>query len=346
MVLVAVPVTLALTLAASYFFGYTLNRVTLFALIFSIGILVDDAIVVVENIHRHYELGWGQRRARRRSTPSTRSATRRSSRRSPSSRALLPLAFVSGLMGPYMRPIPINASAAMIFSLFVAFVVSPWLTYRLLPQVTPRSTPAAGFEGHAETPDGGQAPPLLPAALRAAAPSPAQSWALAGGVVGPPPPLDVPRLLQAPKVKMLPYDNKSEIQVVVDMPEGTTLEATNSVARDLASRCASSPRSPTCRSTSARPPRSTSTASCGTTSCAPGPLVADLQVNLLPQGPAQAGQPHDSPRTCGRSSCRSPSATARTSRSPRSRPGRPSSPRWSPRSTAPTWRSGSASPAR
>ena len=129
-VLVAVPATLALTLFSSYLFGYTLNRVTLFALIFAIGILVDDAIVVVENVHRHYELGWGE--------PRLTTVYAVDEVGNPTIlatfavvAALLPLAFVSGLMGPYMRPIPVNASAAMVFSLLVAFVVSPWLTFRL-----------------------------------------------------------------------------------------------------------------------------------------------------------------------------------------------------------------------
>ena len=233
-VLVAVPMTLALTLASSYLFGYTLNRVTLFALIFAIGILVDDAIVVVENIHRHYELGWGPPRL------TTIYAVDEVGNPTILATfavvgALLPLAFVSGLMGPYMRPIPINASAAMIFSLFVAFVVSPWLTFKLFRKYAEEHAGKAGFEGHAETHAGGQAPPLLPEALHAAPDEPARrAGRLVGGVV-------VLLLLsmslvyfKVAKVKMLPYDNKSEIQVVVDMPEGTTLEATNAVARDLA----------------------------------------------------------------------------------------------------------------
>ena len=127
------PATLALTLAASYLFGYTLNRVTLFALIFAIGILVDDAIVVVENIHRHYQLGWtNPRQATVYATDEVGNPTILATFTVIA--ALLPLAFVSGLMGPYMRPIPINASAAMLFSLIVAFVVSPWLTFKLFRQ--------------------------------------------------------------------------------------------------------------------------------------------------------------------------------------------------------------------
>ncbi len=129
-VAVVIPVTLALTLAASYFFGYTLNRVSLFALVFSIGILVDDAIVVVENIHRHIQLRWGKaKQATIYAVDEVGNPTILATFAIIS--ALMPLAFVRGLMGPYMRPIPINASAAMLFSLGVAFTISPWLAYRL-----------------------------------------------------------------------------------------------------------------------------------------------------------------------------------------------------------------------
>ena len=131
MVLVAVPVTLALTLFAYYALGYTLNRITLFALIFSIGILVDDAIVVVENIYRH--LRWATKRRR---TPRWRAWTRWAIPTILATftviAAILPMAFVSGLMGPYMRPIPVGASVAMLASLGVAFIVTPYLALRLL----------------------------------------------------------------------------------------------------------------------------------------------------------------------------------------------------------------------
>jgi len=236
-VLVAVPTTLALTLFSSYLFGYTLNRVTLFALIFAIGILVDDAIVVVENVHRHYELGWGEPRlATVYAVDEVGNPTILATFAVVA--ALLPLAFVSGLMGPYMRPIPVNASAAMVFSLLVAFVVSPWLTFRLF-----RKFAEAHLRGEEHFAPGtlGVEPPaedrlvrfyrkLFTPLLRHAA----RRWALLGAVV---------LLLliscglfvvRAVKVKMLPYDNKSELQVVLDMPEGTTLEATAAAARELA----------------------------------------------------------------------------------------------------------------
>ena len=130
-VLIAIPVTLALTLFVFYLYGYTLNRITLFALIFSIGILVDDAIVVVENIYRHLKLG-GR-------SPEAAAVEGVDEVGNPTIlatftviAAILPMAFVSGLMGPYMRPIPVGASAAMLASLGVAFIVTPWLALRLL----------------------------------------------------------------------------------------------------------------------------------------------------------------------------------------------------------------------
>jgi len=251
-VLVAVPTTLALTLASSYLFGYTLNRVTLFALIFAIGILVDDAIVVVENIHRHYKLGWTHPRfATAYATDEVGNPTILATFTVVA--ALLPLAFVSGLMGPYMRPIPVNASAAMVFSLLVAFVVSPWLTFRLFQKKAER---IASEHGHGtdreaiEDGDAGEVPdpaegelegtsrvqrfydrmfrPLLAHAWR--------RWTLLATVAI----LLLASMslvyLEVVVVKMLPYDNKSEVQVVIDMPEGSTLEHTATVARALAER--------------------------------------------------------------------------------------------------------------
>ena len=134
--MLAIPATLALTLAVFYFYGYTLNRITLFALIFSIGILVDDAIVVVENIARHCRLP-GEQAAR---DPIAEIAVRAVDEVGNPTilatmtviAAILPMAFVGGLMGPYMRPIPIGATAAMVFSLIVAFIVTPWATIRFM----------------------------------------------------------------------------------------------------------------------------------------------------------------------------------------------------------------------
>jgi multidrug efflux pump subunit AcrB len=224
-VFVAIPVTLALTLTVFYLHGYTLNRITLFALIFSIGILVDDAIVVVENIVRHWRMPANHGRP-----PFEVAIEAVDEVGNPTIlatlavvAAILPMAFVGGLMGPYMRPIPIGASAAMLFSLLVAFIVTPWAAVRIL-------RPGRNHEGERE--DfftrlyrrfmGGL---LHRAVLR---------WSFVGGVVV---------LLLASvslfyfgfvKVKMLPFDNKSEFQVIVDMPNGTTLEETARVTQLLA----------------------------------------------------------------------------------------------------------------
>ena len=141
-VAVAVPVTLALTLLINYLYGYTLNRVTLFALIFSIGILVDDAIVVVENIHRHFKLHGIEPLTAVLAVDEVGNPTILATFAVIA--ALLPMAFVSGLMGPYMRPIPVGASAAMIFSLLVAFIVSPWLSYMVLKNVKSDAPGEAG----------------------------------------------------------------------------------------------------------------------------------------------------------------------------------------------------------
>ncbi len=280
-VAVAVPTTLALTLATSYLFGYTLNRVTLFALIFAIGILVDDAIVVVENIHRHYELGWANPRlATVYATDEVGNPTILATFTVIA--ALLPLAFVSGLMGPYMRPIPINASAAMLFSLVVAFVVSPWLTYRLFRRYAEEHA-GRGGEPHAETNKEGTLHRVYARLFTPLLERPWRRWALLGGVA-------VLLLgsaslvaLGVVTVKMLPYDNKSEIQVVIDMPEGSTLEATNAAARELAGVVR------------ALPEVSDVQVYVGTSApfnfnglvrhyfLRSGPLVADLQVNLLPK---------------------------------------------------------------
>jgi len=234
-VAVVVPVTLALTLATSCLFGYTLNRVTLFALIFAIGILVDDAIVVVENIHRHFQLGWGGRKqAAVYATDEVGNPTILATLTVIAS--LLPLAFVSGLMGPYMRPIPINASAAMFFSLLVAFIVTPWLALRVLTAHAARShahaTGPAELEG--TTPAESRIERAYARIVRPMITNPRLRAVTLGSVVvllfasvG----LVVVR---AVRVKMLPFDNKSEFQVIIDMPEGTTLEGTRAAATDLA----------------------------------------------------------------------------------------------------------------
>jgi multidrug efflux pump subunit AcrB len=217
-VFTAIPVTLALTLAVFYFYGYTLNRITLFALIFSIGILVDDAIVVVENIVRHWRMPANQDRP-----PFDVAVEAVDEVGNPTIlatlavvAAILPMAFVGGLMGPYMRPIPIGASAAMLFSLMVAFLVTPWAAVRILK--------SGGAHHRGERED--LVTRVYRRVMGALLHRPALRWSFVGGVVV---------LLLASvslfyigfvKVKMLPFDNKSEFQVIVNMPNGTTLEET------------------------------------------------------------------------------------------------------------------------
>ncbi|MBK7393829.1 MAG: efflux RND transporter permease subunit [Chloracidobacterium sp.] len=224
-VAIAIPVTLALTLAVFYFYGYTLNRITLFALIFSIGILVDDAIVVVENMTRHFGLPENKGR------PLVEMAVEAVNEVGNPTilatfavmAAILPMAFVGGLMGPYMRPIPIGASAAMVFSMFVAFVVTPWASLKLLKQDAKHEHGKEGFTTR-----------LYRKVMNRIIVRPVWRYAFLGGVVL----LLLGAIslvfLKFVKVKMLPFDNKSEFQVIVDMPEGSTLEQTAAVTRELA----------------------------------------------------------------------------------------------------------------
>ena len=225
-VFIAIPVTLALTLAVFYLYGYTLNRITLFALIFSIGILVDDAIVVVENIVRHWRMPANHGRP-----PFEVAVEAVDEVGNPTIlatltvvAAILPMAFVGGLMGPYMRPIPIGASAAMVFSLMVAFMVTPWAAVRILKSSGSASRRRTGRS--ADT-------PLSPRHGRASA-SAAVALELSRRRGGPAAGSMSLFYIGFVKVKMLPFDNKSEFQVIVDMPNGTTLEETARVTQLLA----------------------------------------------------------------------------------------------------------------
>jgi len=283
-VIIAVPVTLAVTLFIYYFFGYTLNRVTLFALIFCIGILVDDPIVDVENIVRHLMLPENNGKPLKDVIVSAVNEVR-----SPLILAtftviasIMPMAFVGGLMGPYMRPMPVGASLAMFFSMAVAFVITPWAANHLLKRQTAAHHTAAedrltiyyrSLMGHL----------IRDKRWR---------WLLMGGVL----------LLFALAcslfyfkrvyVKMLPFDNKSEFQIIVDMPEGSTVEQTGRVAEELGAFMLG------------RPEVTDYQIYVGT--AAPfnfnglirhyylrqGPTVADLQVNLVARGERRL-QSHD-----------------------------------------------------
>jgi multidrug efflux pump subunit AcrB len=233
-VLVAVPVTLALTLLVYRLYGYTLNRITLFALVFAIGILVDDAIVVVENIARHLGL--------RHRHPDEAAVVAVDEVGNPTIlatltviAAILPMAFVSGLMGPYMRPIPVGASVAMLFSLAVAFIVTPYLAVRLVKNhgsdEPPTGKPAETTDEEVPT---GRIAQWYRGMMDRLIGDGRRRMLAYGGMVA----LLVLSAALVPlrlvTVKMLPFDNKSEFQLIVDMPEGTSLEHTAEVAQSLA----------------------------------------------------------------------------------------------------------------
>ncbi|MBI5832029.1 MAG: efflux RND transporter permease subunit [Armatimonadetes bacterium] len=229
-VALAIPVTLALTMFMFHFIGFTLNRITLFALIFSIGILVDDPIVDVENIVRHFRMPWNKGR-----NPLHVTIEAVNEVRSPLilatfavMAAILPMAFVRGLMGPYMRPIPIGASAAMFFSMVVAFVVTPWAAYRVLRGMSQEE----GSHGHGEADSASTRFYRRFAWGLVSRPRNRRRFLvtlivlLLGAVALVP--------LKAVKVKMLPFDNKSEFQVIINMPEGTSLDRTHAATRAMA----------------------------------------------------------------------------------------------------------------
>ncbi|MDH3330227.1 MAG: efflux RND transporter permease subunit, partial [Desulfobulbaceae bacterium] len=284
-VMLAIPSTLSLTLLLFYLYGYTLNRITLFALIFSIGILVDDAIVVVENIVRHLRLPSNKGRPIIKvsvdavievGNPTILATWAVIA-------AILPMAFVGGLMGPYMRPIPIGSSAAMIFSLFIAFTVTPWAAVHLLKKHCTPAECAVSPEDHMD-----QMPddfftrlyhrimdPLLASGMLRTLFFVVIIVMLLGtcsmvyfGLV---------------KVKMLPFDNKSEFQIILNMPEGSTLEYTTRAAKEMAAVIADEPEVVNYQ------------VYAGTASpynfnglvrhyfMRSGPNVADIQVNLLPK---------------------------------------------------------------
>jgi multidrug efflux pump subunit AcrB len=252
-VAVAIPATLALTLLVFYLYGFTLNRITLFALIFSIGILVDDAIVVVENIVRHFHLPQNQGRPWNSIAVEAVSEVGNPTILATFAviAAVLPMAFVGGLMGPYMRPIPIGASAAMFWSLLIAFIVTPWASIRMLRWVGGRERLAKLHAGTSSAPPrpAGSAPEHAEDALtrlyrRVMNPllhHPVWQWTFLGVITA--------LLLGAMatvgfgwvKVKMLPFDNKSEFQIILNLPEGSSLERTAQAARELAAAVRTEP---------------------------------------------------------------------------------------------------------
>ena len=285
-VLVAIPVTLALTLAIFYFFGYTLNRVTLFALIFSIGILVDDAIVVVENIVRHLRLPENLGRPRMDVAVEAVDEVGNPTILATFAviAAILPMAFVRGLMGPYMRPIPVGASAAMIFSLVVAFVVSPWAALRFLGKQAGDGAAKHEAEGWTTRLYRGVMNPLIADRRK-------RAMFLVGVVT-----LLLLAVLLVPlklvRVKMLPFDNKSEFQVIIDMPDGTPLEQTTAAAQALAAKIVQEPEVANYQIYSGASGPYNFNGLVRHYFLRRGPNQADIQVNLLPREDRKA-QSHD-----------------------------------------------------
>lgn len=287
-VMLAIPSTLALTLLVFYLYGYTLNRITLFALIFSIGILVDDAIVVVENIVRHLHLPTSRGRSSIKVAIEAVAEVGNPTILATWAviAAILPMAFVGGLMGPYMRPIPIGASAAMVFSLLIAFTVTPWASARLLKD-----------NGHPGSVHGNTAPddwftriyhwimdPLLAHPAWRILCFVIITALLAGSaaMVG----------LGMVKVKMLPFDNKSEFQIILNMPEGASLEQTTRVALEMANAVRQDPTVVNYQVYAGTSAPYNFNGLVRHYFLRRGPNVADIQVNLLPKG-ARSEQSHD-----------------------------------------------------
>ncbi|HYW35155.1 MAG TPA: efflux RND transporter permease subunit [Balneolaceae bacterium] len=276
-VFASIPVTFALTIFVYYMFGYTLNRITLFALVFVTGIVVDDSIIFVENMHRHFHM---------RRLPFLQAAIASINEVGNPTilatftviAAVLPMAFVSGMMGPYMSPMPIGASIAMLFSLMVALIITPWLAFRFLK--------------YGESEEDGKTYSLKDSFIykvyvkifNPLIESTWKRWTFIGTVVF----LLIGSLAlfyyRMVAVKMLPFANKEEVQVVIDMPEGTTLEHTNAVAKDIASSLHDIPQLENYQVYS------------GTSSpmdfnglvrhyyLRQGPTVATIKLNLLPKG--------------------------------------------------------------
>jgi multidrug efflux pump subunit AcrB len=279
-VLVVIPTTILLTLFASWLMGYTINRVSLFALIFSIGILVDDAIVVVENIARHWAMNDGRSRADAAIAAVAEVGNPTIVATLTIVAALLPMMFVSGLMGPYMSPIPANASIAMLFSFFIAVTVTPWLLLRFA-----RGKLAAATEAHAHGHHdigamgrfyAGIAKPLLKGRVRS------KVFLLAVGAAT----LAACALFYTEdvRVKLLPFDNKSEIQVVLDLPHGASLEDADRMLRAAAERLKTLPELVSIQAYSGTASPFNFNGLVRHYYLRENPEQGDLSINLLPKG--------------------------------------------------------------
>jgi len=300
-VAVAIPSTLALTLLVFYLLGFTLNRITLFALIFSIGILVDDAIVVVENIVRHFHLP--HNRGKNWAVIAVEAVNEVGNPTILATFAVifavLPMAFVGGLMGPYMRPIPIGASAAMLFSLAIAFVVTPWASVRVLRwwggEKRLLSHTAVQDDGKAHSHFEHEEDFFTRFYRRIMGPLIQNGAARFKFLVG----ICLLLLLAMAtvgigwvKVKMLPFDNKSEFQIILNMPEGSSLERTASVAREMAEAVRKEPEVTDYQIYTGTASPFNFNGLVRHYFMRRGANVADIQVNLLPKHDRKA-QSHD-----------------------------------------------------
>ncbi|CAM1370831.1 Multidrug transporter AcrB [Tenacibaculum litoreum] len=239
-VFLSVPITFALTLLSYYMLDYTLNRITLFALVFVTGIVVDDSIIIAENMHRHFKM---------KRLPFKQAALYAINEvGNPTILAtftviasVLPMAFVSGLMGPYMSPMPIGASIAMILSLFVALTITPYLGYIFLREKDKHGAEDKVEEDEAKAMQSTLIYKLYDKFERPLIENKTKRWTFLG--------ITILLLLgsmslfftKSVAVKMLPFDNKNEFQVVIDMPEGTTLERTDAVTKEIAQYLATRP---------------------------------------------------------------------------------------------------------
>ncbi|NTW55600.1 MAG: efflux RND transporter permease subunit [Chlorobiaceae bacterium] len=280
---VSVPITFALTLLVYYLFHYSLNRVTLFALIFVTGIVVDDSIIIAENIHRHFSM--------KRQPKLQAAITAVSEVGNPTIlatftviAAVLPMVFVSGLMGPYMSPMPIGASLAMIFSLMIALIVTPWLSYRLIK---------VEHGGHDEYDITKTVyyrlfrkvlSPLLDNGFMRFLAFGIVGLMLAGAVILIP--------MKAVQLKMLPFDNKNEFQVILDMPEGTALEETSRVAKEISAYLRTVPEVSSYQYYAGVNAPINFNGLVRHYYLRQSPNMADIQVNLLPKGERKE-QSHD-----------------------------------------------------
>lgn len=285
-VFVSVPITFALTLFVYYLLGYTLNRITLFALVFVTGIVVDASIIVVENMHRHFKMG---------KLPKYQSAlTSIDEVGNPTILAtftvvasVLPMAFVTGLMGPYMAPMPIGAALAMTFSLLVALVITPYVAYQALDDGTKSKKPKKKYNLHdtfiyrmyAKTMN----PLLENKTLRWVTIITVTVLLFASTLL---------LVFKLVTVKMLPFDNKNEIQVIIDMPEGTTLEQTAAATKDMASYLRDIPEVENYQTYVGTAAPINFNGLVRHYDLRQGPNVADIQINLIDKG-ERSDQSHD-----------------------------------------------------